>query len=829
MSELAAKLARRRTLNGEDQQPTEAPIIVDSKQRSLTTPAPTTPKIVTNTKQQPDNQVTNLGTSPSSLDNEAGGLPKLPSKSTTPVATQSHQTQVSPNGQEAKWYPGKFIGRILKGDQSPIGSESPASSPQPVSEQTQPPEPPQTQPPEPPSESQAPSATPSASDKDAAELREIDQDIDALLAKVESSTLNTNASSRILQRKRNDSENSDNRASEESPSHFSSYSSYTSSPPASLSSSPMVTSMYLADGQAPVDANSNAEIDNSAAEIFAMNVMDANGSRELARQNSQLRNQVKALIREMRAKDATIASMEKEKKKLKEEVARLKRELQHKNSKEGIAKTKSNLHSRLSLLGFDTTALTPESVFGPIVDDDDNDTNFLVAPAPPPDLDPLFGYETQAMSIPSRPVSTSSGFGQGGGDLYGDTSTALSGGYRISEKGLVGSSLISRREYSNASANEEGERLSISNTYGLFSSTPMKRGGGVGQKGGDGLDSNLNDDNKELRDRTSSNSGLESNSSSRKVSNDGLFRESDSNNLSSRKNSVDEQSANDDITNYNDFIAKLATPECFDIADTIRKFLSSILGPNGDATPPPKNAKVDYIFYGADHLDKRCAEFFDKMQSNFSKHLSWRGESEEKIMSSRDCLERYVMNRIANVAFKSVQVPEADRIISERMRLLSFLTPENLDIKPELQNDMVWALARDELRKMNSFRTPGEKIACIVKCASVIFRSLNLARVKAESECRVGEGESAPGADDFLPVFIYVVMKSHVPRLQSNCEYIQAFHNPARLLSRSGYCFVNLQSAIEFILNLSSDSLSIDPREFEEKLAMAQRELNGGV
>lgn len=97
----------------------------------------------------------------------------------------------------------------------------------------------------------------------------------------------------------------------------------------------------------------------------------------------------------------------------------------------------------------------------------------------------------------------------------------------------------------------------------------------------------------------------------------------------------------------------------------------------------------------------------------------------------------------------------------------------------------------------------------------MLFRSLNLARAKTEANPE----EGSLGADDFLPAFIYVVLKSNVPRLQSNCEYIQAFHSPDRLMGRAGYCLVNLRSAIEFVLSLDASQISIDPEYFEKKLA----------
>ncbi len=129
-----------------------------------------------------------------------------------------------------------------------------------------------------------------------------------------------------------------------------------------------------------------------------------------------------------------------------------------------------------------------------------------------------------------------------------------------------------------------------------------------------------------------------------------------------------------------------------------------------------------------------------------------------------------------------------------------------------------------------------------VKSAAVIFRSLNLSRAKRDADhnsvlnsdgsavnSSSNENNSTPaGADDFLPLFIWVVMRSHIPKLFSNCEYIQAFLNPARLMGKSGYCLINLRSAIEFVNYIEAESLHIDAKEFDDKLNAAERELNGG-
>jgi hypothetical protein len=165
-----------------------------------------------------------------------------------------------------------------------------------------------------------------------------------------------------------------------------------------------------------------------------------------------------------------------------------------------------------------------------------------------------------------------------------------------------------------------------------------------------------------------------------------------------------------DIT-YDEFIEKFR--KCRELTEITKLFILSILGPNNDGTPPPKGSKVEYRFYGIEFIDERCRLFFDEMQVKFAQHPVFQG-GEEYLTSVRDCLEKFVMSRISELAYVKTENKEEDYNLLRRMKLLSFLTPEALDIKPELFNDSMLTLAGEELRKMNSLKTPGEKIECVV-------------------------------------------------------------------------------------------------------------------
>lgn len=279
-------------------------------------------------------------------------------------------------------------------------------------------------------------------------------------------------------------------------------------------------------------------------------------------------------------------------------------------------------------------------------------------------------------------------------------------------------------------------------------------------------------------------------------------------------------------------------------------------------------------------------------------------ENEERIICARDCLEQYVLGRIGEYAFQTVLNDDEDRKLQQRMKTLSFITYESLDIKASLYNEDMIHHAIEELKKINIFKTPGDKVSCIVKSATVVFKLLSthaqqqkrrkqqlkeqqrLDKVELLNGNRNSKGSSndgnsnntnsvsssnddnrnnesyddhprdlndedrddaddnttsnkeeceekeedddidtGAGADDFLPLFIWVVLRSHVPRLVSNCEYIQTYLNSARLMSQSGYCLINLRSAIEFITNITAELINMDPLIFDMKCKQMEREL----
>lgn len=106
---------------------------------------------------------------------------------------------------------------------------------------------------------------------------------------------------------------------------------------------------------------------------------------------------------------------------------------------------------------------------------------------------------------------------------------------------------------------------------------------------------------------------------------------------------------------------------------------------------------------------------------------------------------------------------------------------------------------------MNSFKTPKDKLVCILNCCKVIYNMIN-----------ASEGKPT-GADDFFPILIYIVIRSNPKDLHTNIEFISNFRNPNKMGSEAGYYFTHLISAVAFLKDLNHSKLTGITKEEYQK------------
>ncbi|KAL1197679.1 Vacuolar protein sorting-associated protein 9A [Cardamine amara subsp. amara] len=254
-----------------------------------------------------------------------------------------------------------------------------------------------------------------------------------------------------------------------------------------------------------------------------------------------------------------------------------------------------------------------------------------------------------------------------------------------------------------------------------------------------------------------------------------------------------------------DFLERMRKPSAGDFVKSIKSFIVSF---SNNAPDPEKDCAM-------------VQEFFAKMEAAFRAHPLWSGSSEEELDSAGDGLEKYVMTKLFTRVFASnTEDVIADEKLFQKMALVQqFISPENLDIQPTFQNESSWLLAQKELQKINMYKAPRDKLVCVLNCCKVINNLL--------LNASIASNENTPGADEFLPVLIYVTIKANPPQLHSNLLYIQRYRRESKLVGEAAYFFTNILSAESFISNIDAKSISMDEAEFEKNMESARARISG--
>lgn len=257
-------------------------------------------------------------------------------------------------------------------------------------------------------------------------------------------------------------------------------------------------------------------------------------------------------------------------------------------------------------------------------------------------------------------------------------------------------------------------------------------------------------------------------------------------------------SSTQSLTFY-DFLDRMRNPASLDLVRSIKSFI------------------VSFSFYtaNAENDGKRLQDFLLTMEAAIRDHPLWANATEEEVDCALEGLEKYVMTKLFMRTFAaSSEDARIDLEISEKIRMLqNFLKPEHLDIPAVLHNEASWLLAEKELQKVNAFKAPREKLLCILNCCRVINNLL--------LNASMSQNIVLAGADDFLPVLIYITIKANPPQLHSNLKFIQLYRRQSKLVSEEAYYFTNLVSAKSFIVDLDANSVSMDETEFLEGMSAA--------
>lgn len=218
---------------------------------------------------------------------------------------------------------------------------------------------------------------------------------------------------------------------------------------------------------------------------------------------------------------------------------------------------------------------------------------------------------------------------------------------------------------------------------------------------------------------------------------------------------------------------------------------------------------------------------YDKLLTN----EAFRDLSDAQIKNAKEGIEKLVMGKLYYKCFSPCLVNEKrssdatheqdlldDAKLRDKILEFRFLGPEHLDIIPDLINGKLHSfivLSAKELAKINQYRSPRDKMVCVLNSCKVLFGLLK------------HNNKLNGGADHFVPLLIFTLLKSDVPHLISNVRYIERFRFPSFLMGENAYYLSTLQGAVNFILDMDIDSISIleTDKDFNKKYSQNQEEI----
>uniref|UniRef100_A0A8C9T9B3 GTPase-activating protein and VPS9 domain-containing protein 1 n=1 Tax=Scleropages formosus TaxID=113540 RepID=A0A8C9T9B3_SCLFO len=197
-------------------------------------------------------------------------------------------------------------------------------------------------------------------------------------------------------------------------------------------------------------------------------------------------------------------------------------------------------------------------------------------------------------------------------------------------------------------------------------------------------------------------------------------------------------------------------------------------------------------FTAADDKTAAVEEFLRQLYGAMAHDAIWQYASEEQLQDAQTAIERSVMNRIFKLAFYPNQDGDIlrDQLLQDHIQRLSKVVTANhkaLQIPEVYLKEAPWPSAQSEIHTISAYKTPRDKVQCIMRMCSSIMNLLSLANE-----------DSVPGADDFVPVLVFVLIKANPPCLLSTIQYINNFYT-SRLTGEESYWWMQFTAAVEFI------------------------------
>ncbi|XP_064599093.1 ankyrin repeat domain-containing protein 27-like [Liolophura sinensis] len=160
-------------------------------------------------------------------------------------------------------------------------------------------------------------------------------------------------------------------------------------------------------------------------------------------------------------------------------------------------------------------------------------------------------------------------------------------------------------------------------------------------------------------------------------------------------------------------------------------------------------------------------------------------------------VETYMMHTLHKKLFRSISscVASQDSKLNKITRNLSELQLKDMGIKQQFSKNI--PAAKRELSKLNKYSTPLGKLFCVKRVVNALTKPPKQSFINSDS---VEEQVDMLTTDDFLPILIFLVVKSEVPNWMANLVYMKNFHfAKSSNHDEYGYFLASIEAALEHI------------------------------
>ncbi|KAL0214786.1 hypothetical protein P9112_006970 [Eukaryota sp. TZLM1-RC] len=149
-----------------------------------------------------------------------------------------------------------------------------------------------------------------------------------------------------------------------------------------------------------------------------------------------------------------------------------------------------------------------------------------------------------------------------------------------------------------------------------------------------------------------------------------------------------------------------------------------------------------------------------------------------------------------------------DVLMTKQYERFSSISQQELKVSTEMLDPSLspWSHAIAKISTLPFSPTPTRKLHVILSAAQSVYSNPNIAE------------DTTIGADVFVPIFIYILLKAKIPNIWTEIKFIHEYSSERHVHGELGYYFVTLEFCAKYILDLTPDKLS-DP---EERLASTE-------